>query len=463
LAGASIALAALTLTRPDSPLFVALASAWVLFCGGKPTRASLELAVRLALPAFLCFLGQTTFRIWYHGDWVPNTARVKVSPSDHHFEGGMAYVGRFALSTLPLVLACAATVAAACTKRGRAWGVNTAGVMLVALPLAAWGWYVCWIGGDIFPAFRHGVPLLLAMTVITAEGVRVVAQRTPRAGILVAVLLALHTGVGWAVVENRMPITERWEWDSVEAGGMMRSAWGDRAPLLAVDAAGALPWASRLPTIDMLGLNDHYLPRNKPRQFGKRRIGHQLGDARYVLARKPDIVAIGYDLRRDAYEHGAADMQDTREFHDNYAWCRFVTPGPRRFAFGLWIRHTSGALAIVRGEDRIVVPAWFLSTETAPCRAEESGAIVTLLAAGDSAVSPELALAAGQWLVETDPPTAADSLRFGLVGADGAVVEVRVTGSPRFEVPGGVWRLSLEATEGSAALRSVTVRRAEGE
>jgi hypothetical protein len=61
--------------------------------------------------------------------------------------------------------------------------------------------------------------------------------------------------------------------------------------LVATNAAGALPYFSGLPVVDMLGLTDRHIARRPAdrRQW----IGHEKGDGAYVLARRPDLIVFG--------------------------------------------------------------------------------------------------------------------------------------------------------------------------
>jgi hypothetical protein len=60
---------------------------------------------------------------------------------------------------------------------------------------------------------------------------------------------------------------------------------------VATNAAGALPYFSRLPVIDQLGLTDAHIARS--RADSRQWIGHERGDGHYVLQRRPDIVILG--------------------------------------------------------------------------------------------------------------------------------------------------------------------------
>ena len=65
-------------------------------------------------------------------------------------------------------------------------------------------------------------------------------------------------------------------------------------------AAGAIPFYSGLPTIDMYGLSDHHIAR-VPLAEGPWLAGHMKWDNAYVLARRPDLIAInkGYFQKGD--------------------------------------------------------------------------------------------------------------------------------------------------------------------
>ena len=63
------------------------------------------------------------------------------------------------------------------------------------------------------------------------------------------------------------------------------------ATVVATNAAGALPYVSGLPVIDMLGLCDRTIARSRPdvRQW----VGHERGDGASVLERRPDLIVLG--------------------------------------------------------------------------------------------------------------------------------------------------------------------------
>jgi hypothetical protein len=87
---------------------------------------------------------------------------------------------------------------------------------------------------------------------------------------------------------------------------------------VATNAAGSLPYFSELPVIDMLGLTDRAIARGRP-DTG-RWIGHERGNGRAVLERRPAVIVFGgpegsaepWPFRSD--QEVAADPEFRREY-----------------------------------------------------------------------------------------------------------------------------------------------------
>jgi hypothetical protein len=115
--------------------------------------------------------------------------------------------------------------------------------------------------------------------------------------------------------------------------------------LVATNAAGALPYFSDLPTLDMLGLTDRHIARSRPdrRQW----VGHERGDGAYVLSRQPAIIIFGGPEgslepwpfpgdRQLAADPGFARLYEPHRVplpgFDFTFWCRRDVQMPRRIA-----------------------------------------------------------------------------------------------------------------------------------
>jgi hypothetical protein len=391
----------LCLTRPDAPLFAAAAVLAVVLIGGFG-RAAFEKAAALATLPAVCVLGQLAFRLAYYGEWVPNTALVKLSPAARYALEGWRYVGAGARVMWPMLALAAACVILSVrhrVERGRM-------AFLCALAIA-WTAYVIVIGGDIFPAWRHFVPLLVLLALMLANGGEQLRRHAhPRIGAGVTAVTLLLLAV-FAVLQWRDPRTlaaraERWEWDGQVIGTLLKKAFGARQPLLAVDAAGSVPYWSELPTVDMLGLNDYYLPRHPPKDSMTIGIGHDLGDGRYVLARLPDLVVFGIATGGDhAFFRSAREMREDPQFLSEYRLVVFEGTEPYRVAARIWVRRNSERIGITRTPTRIVVPGFLINDSPGSvARLAQGGTLILPLSPTGPARLNALVLPTGRWRIE---------------------------------------------------------------
>jgi hypothetical protein len=143
-------------------------------------------------------------------------------------------------------------------------------------------------------------------------------------------------------------------------GRFLRDAFEEDDPLVAVDAAGAVPYFSGLRSLDMLGLNDAHIARHHDASFGRGVQGHELGDGAYVLSRAPDIIVAGVLGSSQLSFRGGREMADDPRFE---AWYRRVRvrgeePVPTRFNLFM---HLGGRVGVERSEDRVRVPGYFFA------------------------------------------------------------------------------------------------------
>ncbi|MCB9878430.1 MAG: hypothetical protein H6835_12595 [Planctomycetes bacterium] len=375
LGGAALAL--LVWTRPDGPLWAAFAGAAVLLTD-PPPRASrlagwLAAAARrllpVALPPLAALAAQLTFRKLYYDDWVPNTGHVKAATSAQSLIAGWHYLlsGCHALRALLLPAALGAVLAVARRGAGPA-----AWLALLATPI--WSLYVVAVGGDPLPSNRMLMPLLAPLCVLGGFGLHRLAG-TGRVGAAAAVLL----GVGCACLarydgargtDDARQQLSQWEWEGEAIGEQFVSAFGARRPLLAVDAAGGLPFFTGFPSIDMLGLCDRTIATAPPApaEYGFF-AGHSHGDGTYVLDRRPDLVLFG----RAAGEplpawYGGLQMELDERFLRDYRLVLFETgpvalrTGPRdNLRVNARVR-LAGRLGYDVTQATIDVPPWLLGS-----------------------------------------------------------------------------------------------------
>jgi arabinofuranosyltransferase len=260
-AGASLVI--LMLLRSDG---IAL-SVWLLLCGGlvasggRPQlwRALLKagLLVSLAFGAHLCF------RFSYHGDWVPNTAHVKVAFSLLSLERGAYY-----LMTLVLAIPSLALVPLL-ALRGKA------GFLSLLLLSGVLG-YGLLVGGDFMAMGRFLVPAMPHLALALAAAYLHLQQRNRAlAGVAVAACLVISVPASFG--KSMFPESWiqrfhfRWNWEearsefdvwgkmksNAERWSMVGRALRQRAPAgasVVAGAIGAIGYYSGLKVYDQNGL-----------------------------------------------------------------------------------------------------------------------------------------------------------------------------------------------------------------
>lgn len=363
----SICLGLICITRPDGPIYTASFVIALAIVRGA-NRTSLATAARLSMYPAILYAAQMVFRLLYYGTWIPNAALIKIIPSGHHFANGLLYMWRGFDSLSPFSYAgliLMAMLLHAKSTRPRA--------VLLSITMFAWLAYMAFVGGDYCPAWRHIVPVAALLALTLQEGVCYLQERfrTRAAKIAIAALLAImlpgfiyHQFVD---EQNRLAKTERWEWHGRVIGLMLREAFADEQPLFAVTAAGCLPYYSKLPSLDMLGLNDYYIPRHPPTIKGKRYagggpLGHELGHGLYVLTRKPDLISFcaPKGSERACYLSGR-QMELFEEFHANYTLVQFLGRDPYEYGALIWVRKFSEKIGIRQSQYSVEIPAFLMN------------------------------------------------------------------------------------------------------
>ncbi len=269
----------ISITRPEGVLFTALLLAALRLTGRQPYTLR---------PAFLIaigfFLAQLLFRLSYYGDILPNTFYAKAALTPHRLYTGMVYTSGALRSLWPLVILALIAATRASLLSFCAF---------VALP---WLTVVTLGGGDIFPGYRHLLPILPLLLLTLADSIAPLYLRLKPLIALPASLafVALYAAVQTTTPENLRAFDDTYQWYGATLGTILKDRYQKTQPLVAVTMAGAIPFYSGLPTLDMLGLNDHTLTHNINPAFGQGTMGHELFDPDYYFARQPDIFIFGW-------------------------------------------------------------------------------------------------------------------------------------------------------------------------
>jgi hypothetical protein len=424
----SVPLALLCLTRPDGVVFTATVGGGILLgrtLTGRPCSWR-TLAWIGVLPA-AAVLGQLGFRVLYYDDWIPNTARVKLTPSAHHRHLGYRYIYDGLRDLGPFShLALVALAAGLVSRRNRAMAV------VLVVTLVPWLAYVWWVGGDIFPASRHLIPAIVVLAFATVMGgralVRLTGGRRWAQRAIVAALLLLS---GWYVHDqfdlgdNKAARSQDWVWDGQVVGTLLHDAFADRDPLLAITAAGCLPYWSQLRCLDMLGLNDRHIARVRRPDRGSGKLGHECVDANYVLSQEPDIIA--WHVGRVEPELLAEQVLDEHPvFREGFLPLYLNGRRPRSFTSALWFRRDSPRVGIARSADRIDLPAHFLAdTPERAAHLDADGQLVVTMESRSQVAVAIPDAGAGDW--DLDLAASPPNVLTWQVTSVGDTVTVRLT------------------------------------
>lgn len=363
---AAVLAAAAILTRPDTAVpLAAWLAAWLAVHakGSAIDRSRLVQWAKASLWVIVPVMGHLVWRRAYYGTWLPNTWAVKAHGAALRDTWGIAYVKAWSAAmflpwiapvllfvrarVVPLVVAIAATVA-------YAWSV----------------------GGDFMAYSRLVLPATAALAVVLGAclggAAELVAKHRPAlARIPIALGLAAACALGWQAdrrftADRNKP--EGWldgKWEGVTA--MARFAEVGRAAgtwmkeqlppdtLVTVGAAGAVPYASGLPTIDAFGLVDPVIARQPSpplRDARNVRPGHQLfASPEYIRSRDPDLLChVGH---RGPTPPREADAR--APFKQGYVWaCVHPGPGTARAPGGG--TFDPGVYCCRRPRDRVVGP-----------------------------------------------------------------------------------------------------------
>ncbi len=271
------------LLRADGFVLAAIAAAY--FVLHRRWRLAFHTAAIVAPVISLHFL----WRLSTYGELWPNTYYAKVSePLAQRLAHAAADLASliFAVGLAPYLLALlwvAASILGGprAVARGAGWRERTRLPFAVFLPLALVAYWL-YVGGDHF-----GERFLL---VLFPLGAAVLLRALGEAGgrrfaLLVALLVVFQSAPLFSDPSYRYTAGRYDPW--VTLGTFL----GERYPgrLLAVDAAGKIPYFSGLRTVDMRGLNDHHIARIEPEGWDSP--GHNKKDPDYVLARRPDLIA----------------------------------------------------------------------------------------------------------------------------------------------------------------------------
>lgn len=266
------------LVRLDSgvlmlPLYLVLAFLWLGEIRHKHCSLAqmMHCCFRVGLFPVLGLIALMAFCYANYGQFLPNSFYVKLD-GDGHFDNGLRYLFSYLLyQELALVFVVVMIVGMWAARRFSFSRDPYVWSLLAAM--LCWMAYLLYAGGD-FMQFRFMVPVLPLMTLYVCAVFMRFARSDNRD--FFAILLLTVLGYGNYVQRDYFTVERRVDPAGVESFALMAShvmsteiSWSHAGKTLnrlfytgspddvhiAVTSAGAVPYFSRLPTLDMIGLN----------------------------------------------------------------------------------------------------------------------------------------------------------------------------------------------------------------
>ncbi|MGE5252009.1 MAG: hypothetical protein ACM3QS_17530, partial [Bacteroidota bacterium] len=298
----ALSLAAALIIRMDAAIPVTLI---LIYLAGKAPRA----AVLPAITSVLVLAGILLVQRWYFGDFLPNTYYLKVVgvPAWERIRAGLSALVDYASRDflMPLFVALLGVL----LYRGMR-GPEAGLLLALFLGQAA---YSVWVGGDyaeelVDSANRfiaQGMPALIILFSLVLERA---IRRAPNLQLKAATALLIAAGAvivmsgepwyRWALVNAPMLRTDIQRTKL----GLHIEEYTGAAAVIAVHAAGQIPYYSDRTTIDLLGKNDPVIAKGPPASaFAP---GHNKWNYEYSIVQlQPDVVADNFNRLRDFMEN----------------------------------------------------------------------------------------------------------------------------------------------------------------
>ncbi|MBI4399072.1 MAG: hypothetical protein HY586_08085 [Candidatus Omnitrophica bacterium] len=302
----SFCLGLLTLIRPEGFIFWGMAFlsyGWI--CLRERTWPIQKISC-LTIPFLIIFLGYLLWRFAYYGTLVPNSVLLKVGlgTSVQHIRQGLLDLYFFSkhytigVFLFPVLLLF--------TKQ-RPLGVNLI-LFFCALYLFA---FVAGLGGDWMPLYRFMVPILPLLFLLAGRGIHTLVTllsdsitdggRKVLTALLLSSLLVMNPALAFfskylnnqqaRLNEPGVQLVGGTAGTYLESFGRYLKETADPGDLLAVDGAGAMPYYSGLPTVDLWGfmtpaITKIIIQKNRPLQERLREI------ADYVVSLRPKYIQV---------------------------------------------------------------------------------------------------------------------------------------------------------------------------
>lgn len=319
--GTAAGLLAVAVCRPEGPWFAAWGVLAALWTTSREARRRVLSTCSLVAAGYGALL---LVRVGYYGEPLPNTFYAKVGGGPFTLLRGGAYLADYLVrgGGLPMTLL---VLASGVRSAGAGNGGRGPSLLPAFALLGAGIVFTVLVGGDGLYCFRFVAHLLPPAWPFAARGAERIGSfavlrmssflRRRGEARLLALLERIDArgkgrwlsfallGVALFAVSQPLRTDERLlpgvnnhrvresELAWLELGRALARVFPSDA-LLATNIAGKVPYGSKLPTVDILGLTDRAIARTPMPSMGKGYAGHEKANVAYVLERRPTVLFV---------------------------------------------------------------------------------------------------------------------------------------------------------------------------
>lgn len=289
--------------------------------------------------------------------------------------------------------------------------------------------------GDLWSGF---VPVLALLAMLAGPALRPLTTSAGGLGLLAGLVFG-HGAVSSATAGLDLARQERSEWYAPPLAHILRSAFGEEAPTLAVEQPGVLPYWTGFPTTVVAETDD-------------------------LWANKPDILVFGDDLGtlEPTTPAGLALFQRP-DFPEYYQPVGFTAKSKLvgRIKATVYLLREGGTLGLKRTRNEVTIPGWYAASPGSWATRWDGTTLAAPLTASHTSAVTRLLLRAGRWEVVSDDGALGVDFRCGPLSAS----RLRADPSPVLvlDEPGHVDIVLWSAGEQGIPLTELTVRATERE
>ena len=189
--------------------------------------------------------------------------------------------------------------------------------------------------------------------------------------------------------------------------------------------------------LDPLGLNDYHIAHEASHSRGYGWLGHELGDGKYILDQKPDLILFASFEKTDSLFPADQQIVEDPRFKQYYQPVNFDTPEPNSVRAYTFVRRIDGKLGMESTGRSLMVRAFLAKIDAANSVHLVNGKATLTVPAEHDATFEQLPVGPGTWEIKLDSNQPAELSLSSVEGAErvpgcALCLETKVPGSVSF-------------------------------